>query len=156
MRAKQLLAAVLLGAALCSVPVSLCGDVLVRDESKVSPIEFFLLADRLDYIMLNPTIPLVVDFHYDPDGRYGRSILLPEGVDTTGRIWVWVQDRKGIFSGKTGKALLNQFKTSLEAIYVFIMSEATDMDTDIVAAFYGKEEIPLGYFYQGEYHLWER
>jgi len=34
------------------------------------------------------------------------------------------------------------------------------MDADIVATFWGREatrkDIPLGYFYQGEYHLWEK
>jgi len=28
------------------------------------------------------------------------------------------------------------------------------MDTDVVAQFLSKQQIPLGYFYQGEYHLW--
>jgi len=42
----------------------------------------------------------------------------------------------------------------LEVIYTFISAEATDMDGDIVAVFYRREGIPLGYFYQGGYHLW--
>ena len=50
--------------------------------------------------------------------------------------------------------LLGDFKRQLEATYSFIAAWATDMDTDVVAVFYGRGEIPLGYFYQGEYHLW--
>ncbi|MFQ5835086.1 MAG: hypothetical protein ACE5HR_04100 [bacterium] len=39
---------------------------------------------------------------------------------------------------------------------MFIMAEATNMDTDIVAAFFSAEGgTPLGYFYEGDYHLWE-
>jgi len=33
---------------------------------------------------------------------------------------------------------------------------AMDMDADIVAIFISKGDIALGYFYQGEYHLWEK
>jgi len=48
---------------------------------------------------------------------------------------------------------LDSFKKNLEVIYSFIRVIATDMDTDVVALFLSKEEIPLGYFYQGEYYL---
>jgi len=48
----------------------------------------------------------------------------------------------------------------LEVIYSFVDLAVKDidmdMDRDIVAKFHTKEEIPLGYFYQGKYHLWEK
>jgi len=68
---------------------------------------------------------------------------------------VWIQDRTDVFSDKAGKVLIDQLKKNLENIYAFIMAEATDMDTDVVAVFLSREEIPLAYFYQGEYYLWE-
>ncbi len=51
--------------------------------------------------------------------------------------------------------MLDQIRKNLTNIYAFIMIEATDMNTDVVATFLNREEIPLAYFYQGEYHLWE-
>jgi len=69
-------------------------------------------------------------------------------------------DNRGIFSDKSERALLSQFKKELEAIYSSLYEAtggmATDMNTDIVAAFYSREQNPLGSFYQGEYHLWEK
>ena len=50
----------------------------------------------------------------------------------------------------------DEFKSILEALFSYLEAGvATDMDTDIVAKFHSKGAIPLGYFYQGEYHLWE-
>jgi len=68
---------------------------------------------------------------------------------------VWIQDRTDVFHDETGKVLLDQIRKNLTNIYVFIMTEATDMNDDVVATFFSREEIPLAYFYQGEYHLWE-
>jgi len=64
-------------------------------------------------------------------------------------------DNRGVFSYKSGIALRDEFKRQLKVIYSFISLVATDMDADIVAQFLSREAIPLGYFYQGEYHLWE-
>ncbi len=153
MKKRLLLAIILLSLSFCFVSGAGYGEILLRDGMVVPRIEFLLLVDKIDYIMFNPTIPLIVDFHYDPDGQGG--IFFPEKVNTKGKIFVWIQDRIDIFSDKTGKVLLDQLKRSLEDIYIFIMAEATDMNTDIVALFLSGEEIPLGYFYQGEYHLWE-
>jgi len=153
MKNKKLLTVVLLSLSLCSVPGAVYGEVLLRGEMEVSSIEFLLLQDRIDYIMFNPTVPLIVDFHYDSDGQWG--IFFPGEVNTKGKIFVWIQDRTDVFSDKTGKVLIDQLKRNLGNIYAFIMAEATDMDTDIAAAFFNREEIPLAYFYQGEYHLWE-
>ncbi len=124
----------------------------MRDEMEVSSIEFLLLQDRIDYIMFNPTVPLIVDFHYDSDGQWG--IFFPERVNTKGKIFVWIQDRTDVFYDKTGKVLLDQLRKHLANIYAFIMTEATDMNTDVAAVFFDREEIPLAYFHQGEYHLW--
>lgn len=52
--------------------------------------------------------------------------------------------------------MLDEFKRQLEVIYSFIEIVATDMDSDIIAEFLSRENIPLGYFYQGEYYLWEK
>lgn len=153
MKYKKSLAAILLGVVFCLVPGAVYGEVLLRGEMEVSSIEFLLLQDRVDYIMFNPTVPLIVDFHYDSDGQWG--IFFPEKVNTKGKIFVWIQDRTDVFSDKTGKVLKDQLKKNLKNIYAFIMAEATDMDTDVAAAFFNREEIPLAYFYEGEYHLWE-
>jgi len=153
MKKRLLLAAILLGVVFCFVSGVGYGEILLRDGMVISPIEFFLLADKVDYIMFNPTIPLIVDFHYDPDGQWG--IFFPEKVDTKGKIFIWIQDRKDIFVNKTGELLLDQLKRILKDTYIFISTEATNINTDVVALFLSKEEIPLGYFYQGEYHLWE-
>ncbi|MFQ5835087.1 MAG: hypothetical protein ACE5HR_04105 [bacterium] len=103
MKNKRLLVIILLSLSFCFVSGAGYGEVLLRNEMRISSIDFFLLEDRIDYIMFNPTVPLIVDFHYDPDGRYGRSILLSEDVDTTGKIYVWIQDKKGVFSDKNKK-----------------------------------------------------
>ena len=153
MKNKRFLAAILLGVVLCFVSGAGYGEVLLRGEMEVSSIEFLLLEDRIDYIMFNPTVPLIVDFHYDSDGQGG--IFFPERVNTKGKIFVWIQDRTDVFYDEAGKVLLDQLEKSLTNIYVFIMAEATDMDTDVAAIFLDREEIPLAYFYQGEYHLWE-
>ena len=57
---------------------------------------------------------------------------------------------------------LTLFSIQLDTLYSFIQHIATDLNTDIVAVLYGEKEgsfgyehVPLGYFYQGEYHLWE-
>ena len=157
MRGKKLLAALLLGVGLCFVPALGYGEVSGWSyETPVTYIEIELLNARITYIMTNPTSFLVVGFSYDPTGLHGRIAGLPESVDTKGKISVVVGDNRGIFSDKSRKALLDSFKRELEIIYSYIQLVATDMDADIVARFYSREEIPLGYFYQGEYYLWEK
>lgn len=94
-----------------------------------------------------------VGFFYDPDGRFGE--FFPEYVDTKDKVCVLVMDNRDTFSYKSGIALLDEFKGQLKVIYSFINGVATNMDIDVVAKFFSKGSIPLGYFYQGEYHLWE-
>jgi len=125
-------------------------------EIQASYWNLFLLEAKIHYTMLNPTSFLYVDFHHDRAGEWGKTEL-PESVDTDGKICVHIRDNRGVFSDKSGAALLGQFKRTLESIYrtSSIAIVDIDMDTDIVAMFCSKENVPLGYFYQGEYHLWE-
>jgi len=78
---------------------------------------------------------------------------LPEGADTKRKICIDVGKNTGVFSDKSRQALLDLFERILEDIYSGIRLVATDMDTDVVALFYDREQIPLGYFYQEKYHL---
>ena len=154
MRGKKLLVAFLLGVGLCFVPALGYGEVEHwADEAKASLMDFILLQARVDYMMRNPTNFLNVSFYYDSKGRY--EDLFPEGVHTKGKIYIDITDNRGLFSYMSGTASLDQFKRELEVIYSFIDHLATSKYFDIVAAFRSEEEIPLGYFYQGEYHLWE-
>jgi len=156
MRGKKLLAAFLLGAGLCFVPALGYGEVRHwMNETRATLMEFVLLETRVDYMVRNPNIFLDVHFHYDSTGWVGRE--LPGNVDTKGMICIDVRDNnRGGYSYTSGTALLGLFKANLKILFSFIKYKgaATDMDTDIVARFYSSETIPLGYFYQGEYHLW--
>jgi len=158
MKSKKLLAAFLLGVGLCFVPVLGHGGQLehLSYGAGVSLINSFLLEARVNYVMRNPTDFLNVQMYYDSDGKYSRG--LPESVDTKGKLFVWVVDNRDVFSDKSEIALLNIFKRSLKEIYscMVLAVMTTDMDTDIVAVFLSRELTPLGYFYQGEYHLWKK
>jgi len=163
MRGKKLLAAFLLGVGLCFVPVFGYGEVEKTDlpfeiVNKVPYRFFFLLKARVNYMMCNPTNFLYVDFHDDWIGLYRREF--PEAVDTKGKVYVLVRDNRGLFSRKSKIVLLELFKRELEVIcsYIGYYSGDIDMDmnTEIVAKFYSEGNIPLGYFYQGEYYLWEK
>lgn len=152
MRGKRLLAAFLLAVGLCFVLGM--GDAEIQKkwlESSPPYIDFRLLMARVDYMMSNPTNFLDARFFYDEDGILGKQVL--EDVDTKGKIFVMVIDNRGVFSDKEWFFLLADFQKELEAIYPSIKYVATDMDADVVAAFYTKEVL-VGYFYQGEYHLW--
>jgi len=126
-------------------------------EIQASYWNLFLLEAKIHYTMLNPTSFLYVDFHHDRAGEWGKT-KLPESVDTNGKICIHIRDNRGVFSNKSGAALLGQFKRTLESIYrtSSIAIVNVDMDVDIVAMFCSEENLPLGYFYQGEYHLWEK
>ena len=116
--------------------------------------DFDLEEARIKYIVANPADYLDVTFLYDEVG--GFSGFFPEGIDTKNKICVFVWDDKGVFFKKTGRVLLDEFKKRLEVIFIYIQPVAKDMNVDVVASFGKREEkIPLAYFYQGEYHLWE-
>jgi len=155
MRGRGLLATFLLGVVLCFVPALGYGEVRHRpDETEPSFLDYGLLKARVDYIMRNPTIFLDIAFYYDVYGLWGRAAGLPQSVDTKGKIYVIVRDSRDVFSYKSGISLREEFKKQLEVIYSYIESLAMAMDTDIAVKFVSRREIPLGYFYQGEYHLW--
>lgn len=155
MKSKKLLVAILLGVGFCFVPILGHGYISKLDlEMKASKMNVGLLDARVDYIMKNPTNFLDVHLFYDPLG-FGTDFF-PYGVETKGRIIILVYDNRGIFSDRSEAALLDQFKKELETIYKSLRVIASDMDTDIVASFRIREDVSLGYFYQGKYHLWEK
>jgi len=156
MRGKKLLVAFLLGVGLCFIPVLGYGEVSKElYKIKADYMDVVLLRAMVRYMMRCPGTFMVVSISYDPDGRFtGR--FLPESIDTKGKIFVVIVDSRYRFSGKSGIDLLDQFKTELEAVYYDISFVATDIDADIVAIFDSRRDIHLGYFYQGEYHLWKK
>lgn len=166
MRGKKLLAAFLLGVGLCFVPVLGHGEVKEWVfEVKASRMEFLFLDAKVNYMMHNPTSFLEIDFLYGIDASLPTAMELPKHVDAKRKILIMVQDNRGAFAYRSPATLLDQFRKILEAIYPFVEHLATEMNNDIVATFYTREEIPshyfsqgelLGYFYRGEYHLWEK
>ena len=158
MRIRIVLAIILLGVGLCFVPAVGYGEVRhMWNEAKATLMEIALLEARVDYMMRNPDVFLDVGFYYDPTGEI--EMEAPVDIDTKGKICIWVQDNnRAGFSYKSGTALLDLFKACLDVLYAFIETKGvvTDINTDVVAKFYSRESIPLGYFYQGEYHLWQR
>ena len=97
MKDKQLLAAFLLGAGLCFVPVLGYGKVH-PDFNEGKGFERFQDA-RISYIMGNPDGFLLVNFSYDhPEsgGLIGLQLKYPKGVDTVGKVLVQVYDTGGV------------------------------------------------------------
>jgi len=153
MKNKKLLAIILLSLSFCFVSGLGYGEVRGWPDKEKTPLMFAVLLDaRVNYIMYNPSTFLNVFIDYDSDGETYQQ-LFPEGTDTKGKICLSIIDNRNIFTDKSRVGLLDSFKKNLEVIYSFIRVIATDMDTDVVALFLSKEEIPLGYFYQGEYYL---
>ncbi len=166
MKNKKLLAIILLSLSLCFVSGVGYGEVdkhkELRDlllEYKAPQMETFFLNTRIKYIMENPFDFLDVYFAYDQWGTWPWGDLyhgkLPRSVDTKDKLIVVIRDNRGEFSYKSTKALLELFKKHLKAATWFTGAAFPNMDTDIVAEFYSRDDIFLGYFYQGEYHLWE-
>ena len=157
MEKKRLLAIILLSLSFCLVSGAGCGEVMHQASVVKAPLmDVILLEARVDYMMRNPDVFLDVNFFYDSTGSFGEG--LPENVDTKGKVYIRVRDNlRGGFIYKSGTALLELFKRTLELVYAFIEVKGlvTDLNTDIVAKFLSRGGISLGYFYQGEYHLWE-
>ena len=156
MEKKRFLAAILLAVVFCFVVSGMgYGEIeeLVKG-GEYSPIAFYLLNAKVNYMMYNPNTFLNVAFAYDYWGSWAE--FFPQGIYTEQKICVMIIDNRARFSDKSGTVLLEQFKQSLEVIYSFIEPLATDMNADVVAKFLSedKEGGELGYFYQGEYHLW--
>lgn len=159
MKGKKLLAGLLVGIMIvCLVPVMGYGEIEQwRLYEKVSYIQYELLRASVKYMMRNPTNFLCFELYYMSPGpiRTIIDVTFPEEVDLKDKIFIQITDKRGLLFNKSGIALLEQFKMYLDALYTYIEHIATDMDNDIVTVFYSKGDIPLGYFYQGEYHLWE-
>jgi len=123
-------------------------------KSKSSVMDLDLLQARVDYIMSCPNVFLDVGLYYDPVGALA-SEQFPQNVDTKGKIIIFIRDNRAVFSHESRKELLLSFMIELARIYSFIRLTATNQDSDIVARFDSESGHPLGYFYQGEYHLQE-
>lgn len=155
MKKRLFLVVILLSLSFCFVSGVGYGEVQEwMDKEKVSLMDITLLEARIDYIMQRPNDFMDVVLYYDPSGIFGRG-LLPGNIDTKGKIIVRIEDNRDVFAGEP-ELLIIPFALELNSIYKLssLESVATDRDSDIVAVFY-REGIPLGYFYQGEYHLWE-
>ena len=169
MRTKELIAAFLLAVGLCfvvsgmgygeKIDISKGLPAMMREyldaEKASSAMEVHFLDVRVGYMMRNPTGFLLIDLVYDPLGAIGKSWDFPEGLDTKDKICIGVVDNRGAFSNKSEAALLKQFEKELNIIWYsgLLLTVAPDM-MDIVARFFNMEGVLLGYFYQGEYHLW--
>ena len=168
MNNKKLLAIILLSLSFCFVVTGVVyGEEIfskewmasmrkyMQDEKKASSMDIYLLEAKVYYIMRNPTGFLLIGLVYDSFGTGGKTWGFPEGVDTKDKIYIAVTDNRGAFANKSEAVLLEQFKKELNNIYVGLWFYAPDMDADIVAKFFNMENVPLAYFYQGQYHLWE-
>ena len=163
MRGKKLLATFLVGIVIvCFVPVPAGGripELFLESTSPVPPWQLFVLHARISFIMKNPDTFWEFEIVYDAKGVFTEFKEVPQRVDTEGKFVIKIYDSRDWFSKLESETprikLLEILKGMLEKVYSYIDYMATDMNTDIVAVFYSKQEIPLGYFYQGEYHLWE-
>jgi len=116
-----------------------------------------LLRRRLDYIMWNPHDFLCFYWEWDWIGLFHLNHELPENIigKTEGKLIIQVYDNRRVFVYISEVALLEQFKKELVRIYDYApQGFFSKMDRDVIALFYGYGRKPLGYFYQGEYHLW--
>ena len=155
MKNKKLLAIVLLGLSFGFVSGAGYGEIPHwMEEENVSYMNWLLLHIRINYIMHRPNIFLDIGLFYDFDGRYASMMEFPKNVVTERKIIIGVQDNREIFSRKSERALLSEFEKVLKDIFYDVQMVASDMENDIVAIFYSERVVPLGYFYQGEYHLW--
>ncbi len=144
MKKRLLLAAILLSLSLCFISGVGYGEVAEwLDERKASMLDMELLDAKVEYIMTNPTTFLNIDLFYV------KNTIIPSTIGVS------VRDNRGRFSYKSGIALKDTFKRSLEVIYSFITHISTDINTDIIAFFSSEEGIQLGMFKDGEYLLQE-
>ncbi len=90
------------------------------------------------------------------DLKFEGGMMCGAGLGQFMTKFQWDETNFGVFCYKSGKNLLHQFKWALEVMYWYIAPVATDMDTDVVVMFLNREQSPLGYFYRGEYYLWEK
>lgn len=144
MKKRLLLAIILLSLSFCLVSGVGYGEIAEwLDERKASMLDMELLDAKVEYIMTNPTTFLNIDLFYV------KNTIIPSTIGVS------VRDNRGRFSYKSGIALKDTFKRSLEVIYSFIAHISTDINTDIIAFFSSEEGIQLGMFKDGEYLLQE-
>lgn len=134
-------------------------------KQKASELDLTILKARTSYIMDNPTDFLNIVFcSYDVGGfiRFDdlreKKLAFYGIINTKGKLVVKIRDNRAAFSDKSGIDLGAIFYKHLVAFLYNSAGLGTffPYDTHVLAVFYGEEEVPLGYFYQGEYHLWER
>ncbi len=159
MKKKRFLAAILLAVVFCFVVSGMgYGEIIEKEHllgTKARQLDVELLLSTIDYIMFFPDSFLRVSYHYDEAGWIAEDEKFPVGVSTKGKIYVAVIDSRGVFSGKTGVVLLLEFEAQFLLVSYFVMFLVSDLENDIVVKFMDDVGKPLGYFYQGEYHLWE-
>ena len=154
MKNKKLLAIILLSLSFCFVSGVAYGEVKEwLFETEIRQLELLLLKIQVTYIMDSPDSFLNVSYYYDDYGVFAEQY--PAGVRTKDKIVVSIVDKRGIFSGKLGEKLVLEFKSQLWNATYYLGALVTDLENDIVARFSDTAGNPLGYFYQGEYHLWE-
>lgn len=107
----------------------------------------------IDYMMYEKDSFLRVSYYYDETGRWAEKF--PVGVRTKDRIIIRILDSSGFFAGKTGRLLLSEFERRLFNIKYVLGYMCSDLDNDVVAGFSDNSGKNLGYFYEGEYHLWK-
>ncbi len=157
MKNKKLLAIISLSLSFCFVSGVGYGEI--DDELShiftVSRMEYLLLKAEVDYMMRNPNSFSDINLRYDPVGYFGLFEKWPVEIDTTRRIVIDIRDNRNVVFNKSGVALLESFKKVLGTVYSYIEYIAEYMSYDVVARFYSIGDIPLGYFSEGEYHLWD-
>ncbi len=155
MRKKRLLAIVLLSLSFCFVSGVGYGEIeeFLLEITTRRVLETYLIDARVSYIMASPDSFLRVSYSYDPLGNWAKNF--PAGVSTRGKIYVAVIDSRDVFLGKTGETLLRELQNQGWYVCYNIRSFVSDAENDIVIRFMDGWGEPLGYFYQGEYHLWD-
>jgi len=168
MRKKRFLAAILLGVVLCFVVSGVgYGEEMTTEqlrktmaEQKASDLNLLLLKSEVKYIMKNPNDFLDISCSYYAfeitSVDYYKDMNLPEDFITKDKLFISITDNRGVFSGKSDWDLLRLFRKSLLSFYYSSsVFGVFSYPSDIVAIFYAEGKVPLGYFHQDEYHLWE-
>lgn len=167
MKTRILLVVCLLAVGLCLIPAVGFGEIddrLVSGKaeawlgSKASLLDFLLLEATVQYIMLNAPNHEFIGMKYDLSGSFGEFYKFPKNISTRDKIFIFIRDIREYYTPEalsmTGWSVLELFKLQLTTLHIFIKNFATDMDNDIVALVQTRGEVPLAYFYQGEYYLW--
>jgi len=124
-------------------------------EQKASYMDIVLLKAKTNYIMDNPADFLKIILTYDHQGIFLSSDekeILPDNINSKCKIIVRITDNRGAVPLTSIRALANFFVPHFLAVCRYI-SVLGDIDTDVIGIFCNKEDIPLGYFYKGEYHF---